>query len=411
MIPNNVIVIGGGAAGLIACGYAAENAERVYLIEKNNRLGKKLRITGKGRCNITNSAEIEDFFANVPTNPKFLYSAFYEFTNSDIINLLKKYGVETKVERGGRVFPVSDKAGDVVDALTKFALKKNVTLITDEVTEIEISDGIAVGVKTKSGKKLNGKVIVATGGASYPLTGSDGGGYRLAEKAGHTVTELIPSLIPVITEEKWTGGLTGLSLKNVTLTVKNQKNKIVFEELGEMLFTHYGVSGPLVLSASAHMKNLGKNKYTMYIDMKPGLTTEKLDSRLIRDFETEKNKDIINGLDSLLPKALIPVVISLSGIDERKKINSLTREERQNLVSTVKGLKLTVDGFRPIEEAIITSGGVRVKEINPSTMESKLVKNLYFAGEIIDVDAYTGGFNLQIAWSTGYLAGKNAGVN
>lgn len=408
MTRNNVIVVGGGAAGMLACGTAADTADKVYLIEKNSRLGRKLRITGKGRCNITNSAEIGEFFESVPTNPKFLYSAFYEFTNDDIIKLLNKFGVETKTERGGRVFPVSDKAEDVVDALSRFALKKNVTRIQDEVTEIIVSDGIAEGVKTKSGKEYFGKVIIATGGASYPLTGSDGSGYRLAEKSGHTVTDLIPSLIPVVTKEKWVCELSGLSLKNVTLTVKNQKNKVVFEELGEMLFTHFGVSGPLVLSASAHMKDISKNNYKMYIDLKPGLTFEKLDLRLIRDFEGEKNKDIINGLDTLLPKALIPVILDLAQINHRTKINSLTKEHRNSLAYTLKNVELTPVGFRPIEEAIITSGGIKVKEINPSTMESKLVKNLFFAGEIIDVDAYTGGFNLQIAWSTGYLAGLNA---
>ena len=413
MTESNIIVIGGGAAGLIACAFAARHCRQVILVEKNKILGKKLRITGKGRCNITNAAEIDEFFKNIPTNPKFLYSALYSFTNDDIIDLLKRLGVETKTERGGRIFPVSDNAGDVADALSGFALKKNVKLIHDEAAGLLKSNGRVDGVILKNGRKRYGKVILAAGGTSYPLTGSDGSGFRIAAEAGHTITQLKPSLIPVITSEKWACALAGLSLKNVVLSVykageggTSKKKKCIFSELGEMLFTHYGVSGPLVLSASAHMR--GDLEYVMTIDLKPGLSIEKLNARILRDFEDELNKDVLNGLDKLLPKALIPIVLKLSGIDERKKIHSITKEERMRLSEVIKGLTLTPIGFRPISEAIVTSGGVCVNEINPSTMESKLLKGLYFAGEIIDVDAYTGGFNLQIAWSTGYLAGMNA---
>lgn len=413
MTERNIIVIGGGAAGLIACAFAAEHCKKVILVEKNKMLGKKLRITGKGRCNITNAADIEDFFKNIPTNPKFLYSALYSFTNDDIVNLLNGLGVETKTERGGRIFPVSDNAGDVVNALSGFALKKNVQLVHDEAVRLLKSDESVDGVMLKSGRKLYGKVILAAGGASYPLTGSDGSGFRIAAEAGHSITTLKPSLIPVITSEKWSRELAGLSLKNVVLSVYKsgddkaaKKKKCIFSELGEMLFTHFGVSGPLVLSASAHMHE--ETSYIMKIDLKPGLSLEKLNIRILRDFEEELNKDVLNGLDKLLPKALIPIVLKLSCIDERKKIHSITKEERTRLSEVIKGLAITPVGFRPISEAIVTSGGVCVNEINPSTMESKLLKNLFFAGEIIDVDAYTGGFNLQIAWSTGYLAGMNA---
>ncbi len=402
---KSTVIIGGGAAGLVACGFAAEHSDKVYIIEKNNKLGKKLRITGKGRCNITNSAEIEDFFANIPTNPRFLYSALYSFTNTDIINLLQTLGVKTKTERGGRVFPVSDNAHDVADALSRFALKKNVELICDTASKLLIKNGSVVGVKTKSGREFFGKVILSSGGASYPVTGSNGEGYKLAESAGHTIKMPTPSLIPVETKEKLE--LSGLSLKNVTLTLLNAKGKPIYSELGEMLFTHFGISGPLVLSASAHMKDFPKKEYLLKLDLKPALSIEKLDARILRDFEEEKNKDIINGLDKLLPKALIPVIIERSGINERKKINAITKEERRTLAENIKGFTLTPSAFRPIEEAIITSGGINVREINPSTMESKISPGLFFAGEIIDVDAYTGGYNLQIAWSTGYLAGSS----
>lgn len=401
---DSVIIVGGGPAGMIAGIYAADKCKNVYVFEKNKFLGRKLRITGKGRCNITNSADISDFFKNIPVNSKFLYSALYSYTNDDIIALLENSGVKTKVERGGRIFPVSDSANQVADALTNILKKKKVKIIRDEVTEILASDGEVTGVKVKSGTSYAGKVILATGGVSYPVTGSDGKGLKMAEKLGHTVTELKASLVPVTSNETWIKPLSGLSLKNVVLTVYDGKKEI-FSELGEMLFTHFGVSGPLVLSASSHMRKINEHSYKMFVDLKPGLDNSKLDSRILRDFEEEQNRDIINGLDKLLPKALIPVVIAKSGIDERKKINSITKEERAALVNTIKALEIIPSGFRPVSEAIITSGGISVKEINPSTMESKLYKNLYFAGEMIDVDAYTGGYNLQIAWSTGHLAG------
>lgn len=401
---NKVIVVGGGPAGMIACGTLAEKIPEVILIEKNKFLGKKLRITGKGRCNITNSADIEDFINNVPTNPRFLYSAFYSFTNDDIVSLLNSLGVKTKVERGGRIFPVSDSAKEVADALKKYALKKNVRLINAEALKILTDENRAVGVKTDRGEFRADAVVMATGGKSYPLTGSDGKGMLMCREAGHTIITPKPSLIPVVTNEVWVSDLMGLALKNIEISVYNKKNKKIYSDFGEMLFTHFGISGPVVLSASAHMKNLEKEAYTITIDLKPALDEEKLDKRICRDFEEFKNKHLINALDELLPKALIPVVISLSGIPPHKEVNSVTREERHSLIKIIKALTLTVKGFRPIEEAIVTSGGINVKEIDSSTMESKIVKNLYFAGEMIDVDAYTGGFNLQIAYSTGYLA-------
>lgn len=404
---KSAIVIGGGPAGMIACGTLAKSIDKVILIEKNKLLGKKLRITGKGRCNITNNADIEDFIKNVPTNPRFLYSAFYSFTNYDIIALLEEYGVKTKVERGERVFPESDSAKDVADALKRYALCKNVELVCDEVTSLVAQDGCIRGVKTKTKEYFADCVILATGGKSYPLTGSDGSGYELSKRVGHTIIKPKPSLIPLVTNEKWVADLMGLSLKNIEISVFDEKNKRIYQDFGEMLFTHFGISGPVVLSASAHMRDIEKKKYTVSIDLKPALDVAKLDKRICRDFEEFKNKHLINALDNLLPKALIPVIISLSQIDAHKAVNSITKEERQRLLECIKALKLTVKGFRPIDEAIITSGGVKVSEINPSTMESKLVENLYFAGEIIDVDAYTGGFNLQIAYSTGYLAAQS----
>lgn len=403
---KTVIVVGAGAAGLLAAGTLSKRGIKTVLVEKNNLNGKKLRITGKGRCNITNTADIEDFIKNVPTNGKFLYSAFYSFTNTDLIMLLNSLGLETKEERGGRVFPVSDKAKDVVTALEKYALTENTRLVQARVSGLIIDNGKACGVKTSNGDIYGDSVIIATGGKSYPLTGSTGDGYKLAVQAGHTVTELKPSLIPIVTEEKWVRDVMGLSLKNVRITVYNSKNKEVFSDFGEMLFTHFGISGPIVLSASSHLHR--QDKYTIKIDLKPALDEVQLDKRLIRDFEKFSRKHFINSLDELLPKALIPVIIEMSGIEPHREVNGITKAERQNFVSLLKGLPLTVKGFRPIDEAIITSGGVKVGEINPSTMESKLVKDLYFAGEVIDVDAYTGGFNLQIAFSTGYLAGENA---
>ena len=405
---KRVIVAGGGPAGMIAAGTLAEKNIDVVLIEKNKFLGKKLRITGKGRCNITNIADIEDFISNVPTNPRFLYSAFHSFTNNDVIRLLNSLGVETKTERGGRVFPLSDSAKDVADALQKYALKKNVRLINAEVLKILADNGTVRGVKTDKGDFYYADaVIMATGGKSYPKTGSDGKGLLLCKALGHTVIEPKPSLIPIVTNEAWTAELMGLALKNIEISVYNKKNKKIYSDFGEMLFTHFGISGPVVLSASAHMKNPERESYYITVDLKPALGEEKLDKRICRDFEMFKNKHIINALDELLPKAIIPVIIGISGIPSHKEVNSVTREERHRLIGIIKGLRLTVKGFRPIDEAIVTSGGINVKEINSSTMESRIIKNLYFAGEMIDVDAYTGGFNLQIAYSTGYLAAQS----
>ena len=401
---KTVAVIGGGAAGLMACGVLAERVEKVLLIEKNKILGKKVRITGKGRCNITNTADIEDILNNVPTNSKFLYSALYSFTNYDVIDFFNRMGVETKEERGGRVFPVSDSAKDAADALARFALAENVKRISAKALKIETDGEKVTGVMTDKGSFSAGSVVLATGGKSYPLTGSDGQGYRLAEALGHTIVTPRPSLVPIETKEKWVSELMGLSLKNVSL--KLYSKKLVFEDFGEMIFTHFGISGPIALSASAHIRDA--SEYSIKIDLKPALTEEQLDKRIQRDFTEFRKKHFINSLDSLLPKALIPVVVNLSEIEPHKETSCVTREERKRLCTIIKGLPLTVRGLRDISEAIVTSGGIKVSEIDPSTMESKLVGGLYFAGEVIDVDAYTGGYNLQIAFSTGHLAGENA---
>ena len=405
---KNIIIVGGGPAGMLAGITAARQGACVTLFEKNEKLGKKLRITGKGRCNITNAIDINDFFVNIPRNPKFLYSALYSFTNDDIIKLLNDNGVATKVERGNRVFPVSDSAGDVTRALVRSLKNAGAKIVNERVSGLLVEDGKICGLKTASKHYSADAVILATGGLSYPLTGSTGDGLRYARDYGHRIVEPVPSLIPIVTNEQWPSSVMGLSLKNVTLTAYNEKGKAIHDEFGEMLFTHFGLSGPIVLSLSAHLKEPTKNNYTIKIDLKPALDAQKLDKRILRDFEGNTNKQLINALGGLLPKAIIPVVIKESGLDEHMVVNELTKEQRHSLVETIKGLKLTVKGFRPIEEAIITSGGVSVKDINPSTMESKLISGLYFAGEIIDVDAYTGGFNLQIAYSTGYLAGLSA---
>ena len=402
-----VIVCGGGAAGMMAAGTAAEYADKVILIEKNDRLGKKLRITGKGRCNITNACEIEDMIGMYPVNGKFLYSALYTFTNDNIIDLLESYGVKTKTERGGRVFPVSDDARDVEKKKKKYALKPNVELIKGEVKSLITENGKIKGVKTDMGKYMADKVILCNGGASYPQTGSDGSGYKLAKSVGHTIICPTPSLVPLTTSQKWCKDLMGLSLKNVEVKAYNLNNKKLYSGFGEMLFTHFGVSGPLILSLSAHIKKEIKNGVYITIDLKPALTAEQLDLRILRDFEKQKNKHIINALDALLPKKLIPVIIELADIQPHKAVCEITKAERKRLTDVLKCVRIDITGFRPINEAIVTSGGVKTSEINSSTMESKLIKGLYFAGEIIDVDGYTGGFNLQVAWSTGYLAGIN----
>ncbi len=403
----DVIVIGGGAAGLMAAGTAAKKGKKVAVVEKNTRLGKKLLITGKGRCNVTNAADISDFFPQIFRNHNFLYSAFYSFTNEDTMALFRELGVPLKIERGQRVFPESDRAGDIVGALQKYCQKGNVTFLTGTVDQLLISAGVCHGVCLSDRRTLEAeKVIVATGGVSYPLTGSTGDGYRLAEQAGHTIAAPKPALVPLEVWEKDVRELQGLSLKNVELKVTDMKrDKTIFQELGEMLFTHFGISGPLVISASSHIKD--GEEYQLSIDMKPALTEEQLEKRLLRDFEKFQNKDFKNSLNELLPKKIIPVMIARSGILPDTKINQITKEQRKTLVSVLKNLSFTYKQKRPIEEAIITDGGVSVKEINPSTMESKCLSGLYFAGEVLDVCGYTGGFNLQIAFSTGHLAGEN----
>lgn len=403
------IVIGGGAAGMMAALAASGNGMEVELLEKNEKLGKKIYITGKGRCNVTNDCEPDTFFANVVSNPKFLYSAFYAFDPSCIMDLLQENGCALKVERGNRVFPVSDHSSDVIRTLQKALSEHKVKIsLQTEVKNLILEDQVCRGVELSNGKKcMADAVIVATGGMSYASTGSTGDGYRFAQQAGHSVTEKKPALVPFTVKESWALSLQGLSLKNVEVTVMDGKKQI-YKNFGEMLFTHFGISGPLILSASSYYakKYYGK-EVQLYIDLKPALTKEQLDKRILRDFEEKQNKQLKNALDGLLPAKMIPVIIQLSRIKADKFVHDITKEERLLLVDLLKKLPLTVTGTRPFNEAIITQGGVNVKEVNPSTMESKITKNLYFAGEVLDLDALTGGFNLQIAWSSGYLAGEN----
>ncbi len=405
----DVLVIGGGAAGLMAAGTAAMYGADTCLLEKNDKCGKKLFITGKGRCNVTNAAPINDFLGQIPGDGRFLYSAFSNFNNEDLRELLHERGVETKVERGGRVFPISDKSSDVIRALLDYVSICRSVQYNAKAHELIIKDDAVCGVVLANGKKITAKaVIIATGGASYPQTGSDGDGYRFAKSSGHTVVTPKPSLVPLETQEVWPKDAMGLSLKNVVLSAYDQNKKLLYSENGEMLFTHFGISGPLVLSASAHMRDFEHNRYHVTIDLKPGLTEEALDARILRDFAQEINKDFINSLDKLLPKKLIPIVVKLSSIDPRKKVNEITKEERTRFCKLLKEMTLTIKRPRPIAEAIITAGGVNLKEVVPKTMASKKTAGLYFAGEVLDLDAYTGGYNLQIAFSTGYLAGKSA---
>ena len=440
---KKIIVVGGGAAGMLAAYFAADAGNKVTLLEKNEKLGKKIYITGKGRCNLTNACDVEELFLNVKSNSKFLYSAFYGFDNSMVIDFFESHGMPVKVERGNRVFPVSDKSSDVIFALQRALKEKKVEVllhtevsklcyekITDTKADEEASDKKPsdkkpsdkkpsdkkpelkiTGVILKDGTKMDADaVIVATGGLSYPSTGSTGDGYKMAESAGHTVTECTPSLVPFNVKEEWVKSLQGLSLKNTAISIYSGKKKL-YEDFGEMLFTHFGVSGPMILSASASIKqSLIKQPLDMYIDLKPALTQEALDKRILREFEEAKNKQFKNSINKLLPAKMIPVIIELSGIDPDKKVNEISKEERNRLLMLFKKLPVTLNGPRGYNEAIITKGGIKVKEINPSTMESKLVNGLYFAGEVLDLDAYTGGFNLQIAWSTGYLAGTSAAV-
>lgn len=406
---NKVIVVGGGAAGMMAAISAADSGAEVILIEKNEKLGKKVYITGKGRCNITNESDVENLLKNVRSNPKFLYSAFYTFDSYRMMDFLEGEGLKLKTERGNRVFPESDKSSDVIKTLKKALEKRKVKIVLNtKVLNIEIKDGICNGVIVQSGDKSGSykadKVIVATGGCSYQSTGSTGDGYRFAKDADIKVTKCYPSLVPFNIGSDIPKRLQGLSLRNVKVTLSD-KGKVLYKELGEMLFTHFGVSGPLVLSASTLASGKDVSQMELSIDLKPALSKEQLDERILRDFSENRNSYFKNSLSRLLPAKMIPVIVELSEIDEKKQVNNITKEERNRLVNLLKGLTFKVESLRGFNEAIITKGGVSVKEINPGTMEAKKVKGLFFAGEVLDLDAVTGGYNLQIAWSTGYLAG------
>lgn len=405
---RKIIIIGGGAAGLIAAAESAKLGNDVTIIEKNQRPARKVMITGKGRCNITNAVfDLDELISNVPTNPRFLYSAFSSFMPYDTIALIEEMGVATKIERGNRVFPVSDKAVDVVDALVKNAKSGGSAIVQGTVKGFELENNRIAHVILENGDKIScDSVAVCTGGKSYPTTGSTGDGYILAQSVGHTIVPLEPSLVPLVAGNNFIPQLQGLSLKNVSITVYDNEKEI-YNDFGEMLFTHFGVSGPVILSASSHMTKPREHKYKIAIDLKPALDFKTLDKRIQKDFAENNNKDFINSLSKLLPNKLIPVIVKLSNIEPSVKCNQITKQQRQNLVQLLKNFTINIIDFRPIEEAIITSGGVNVKEINPKTMKSKIIDNLYFAGEVIDVDAYTGGFNLQIAFSTGYLCGRN----
>ena len=401
-----IAVVGGGPAGMMAAGTAIRCGADVTIFESTARLGKKLAITGKGRCNVTNNSTVEEFLENVTKNSRFLYAALDAFGTSDAMAFFSELGVELKVERGKRVYPKSDKAIDIVEAMKKYA--SDARVIFEKVKSIR-KDGDVFSVVTASQSSYAfDKVIIATGGKSYPLTGSDGSGYRLAMKLGHTVTELIPSLIPLTSDSPLCQRMPGLSLKNAEIKIKAQDGKIIYSDFGEMMFAHFGVTGPVILSASAHLRQYDISTLKLFIDLKPALDDKTLDARLLSDFGKKSNKDLINSLGDLLPSKMIEPFVDATGIDPRKKVNSITKEERRTIVKILKGMEIPLKSYRPIEEAIITSGGISVKEISPKTMESKIIPGLYFAGEIIDVDAYTGGFNLQIAYSTGYLAGKSA---
>jgi predicted Rossmann fold flavoprotein len=406
---RRIAVIGAGAAGMMAAVTAAEAGADVTLFERNDRVGKKLRITGKGRCNVTNNCDNNEFLSNVPTNPRFLYASLSRFSTADTMAFFEGAGVPLKTERGKRVFPISDRAADIVSAMEKKCREAGVTIVHRRVRGLIIEEGRVCGLRYGESEEAFDAVIVCTGGRSYSMTGSDGDGYRFATEAGHTVTPLYPSLVPLVAEGKLCASLQGLSLKNVSLTIKlAQSGKTVYEDFGGMLFTHYGLTGPLVLSASAHLSDITPGKYEAFIDLKPALDEKTLDARILSDFSKYQNRDLINALDDLLPQKMIAPYIGMCGIDPRKKVNSITREERERMVRILKGIRIKLTGFRPIEEAIVTRGGVSVKEVDPKTMQSKLVEGLYFAGEVLDVDAYTGGFNLQIAFSTATVAGTSA---
>lgn len=400
---TDTIIVGAGAAGCMAAVQAARLGKTVTMFEKNDHIGRKLRITGKGRCNVTNNSAMQEHMNNIPVNPRFLYSAFSNFDASDTMSFFEELGVPLKTERGNRVFPVSDKAEDIVNALSRELKRLGVRIVNKRVSSLMIEDGVCIGVKAGGMEYRSGSVLIACGGCSYPKTGSDGDGYTLAESAGHTVTELKPSLVPLTSPDRYCTELMGLSLRNVTLSLYDG-DKLLYSELGEMLFTHFGVSGPLVLSASSHIRSIRPDKCRLAIDLKPALTPEQLDARIQRDFSENLNRDFVNGIRKLLPAKLIPVITRLSGIAPEQKINGISKEQRHRFGELIKAFPVRISGFRPLDEAIITSGGVSVKEIAPKTMESKLVSGLFFAGEVIDVDAYTGGFNLQIAFSTAYTA-------
>ncbi len=402
---NKICVIGGGAAGMMAAGAAHSSGADVTIFESMPFLGKKLAITGKGRCNVTNASDTQEFLENVTKNPRFLYRALTVFSTYDTMSFFENLGVKLKVERGNRVYPETDKAKDIVDAMRKYA--KGAAIINSKVKKVLKNDDGTFTVKADSDYVFD-KVIIATGGKSYPLTGSDGSGYGLAASLGHTITEIIPSLIPINSPSKLCSDMQGLSLKNVSITILDEKGNAVYTDFGEMMFTHFGVTGPIILSASAVIRNYDLSKLTLSIDLKPALDEKTLDTRLLSDFKEKNNKDFVNSLGDLLPTKMIEPFIRVTGIEPRKKVNAITKEERRIILSTFKDFRIPLSSFRPIEEAIVTSGGVDVKEIEPKTMMSKIIDNIFFAGEIIDVDAYTGGFNLQIAFSTGYLAGKSA---
>ena len=409
MVSKKVLVIGAGAAGMMAAGTAAQLGAKVTLLEKNPRVGRKVMITGKGRCNVTNHCDVPTFIANVPVNGRFLYSAASHFPPEDVMAFFETLGVPLKTERGNRVFPVSDKAVDIVDALRAFVLDSGVTIINETAKALILENGEVIGVKGEKESYYADSVIVACGGKSYPLTGSTGDGYLFAKQAGHTIVPLKPSLVPLESSDTDCKSMQGLSLKNVSLKIiDNNSNKEIYSDFGEMLFTHFGISGPMVLSASSHIREMPPNRYRAVIDLKPALTEEQLDKRLQKEFQQNANRDVSNAFSGLLPRKIIVPVLKRWGVPFDKKCNVITREERHALCNLLKGFTIPLNGFRPIEEAIITSGGVNTAELNPKTMESKLISGLYFAGEVIDCDAYTGGFNLQIAWCTGRLAGENA---
>ena len=406
----DLIVVGGGAAGMMAAITAARHGTEVCLIERNPKVGRKLYITGKGRCNVTNHCSPEEALAATPRNGRFMYSAMSRTTPDDVEDFFTKLGVELKVERGNRVFPKSDKSADIIDALFYELRRLKVPVIQARASSLVCEDGAVTGVATDLGEMNCKAVVLATGGASYPATGSTGDGYRMAEELGHTIVEPRPSLVPLESPDAFCGEMQGLALKNVVLTVRNQKGKIRYQERGELLFTHFGMSGPLVLSASAHMRDFGKEQYFCSIDLKPALDEQTLDARLVRELGENANKDMANLVGSLVPRLMIPVLLDRAGIPWEKKAHDVTKGERRRLLELLKHFTVAVSGPRPIREAIITSGGVKVSEVDPKTMASKKVEGLYFAGELLDVDAYTGGFNLQIAWATGRAAGESASL-